>query len=385
MESLIEEYRERLNEKLIEDLKNNIPKGTSKKKMKEIFEKVTEEFETSMIDSGEAVGLIAAESIGEPGTQMTLNTFHFAGVSEMNVTTGLPRLIEILDARIKIKTPMMHVYLKKPYSEGKDIKNIALSIKETSVEEVSKEISVDVANQNIEIVLDEDMMGKIGIDIKSVEKQIAKSSKQKTSAKDGIVTIICEGKDVNIKYLYDLKENIKSSYVGGLKGISQVLPVKRDGEYIIVTGGSNLKGVADLEFVDMTRTVTNDVFEVSKMFGIEASRSVIVREVLGVLENQGLDIDARHIMLVADVMCASGSVRGITRYGVVNEKTSVLSRASFETPIKHIISASVVGERDPLNSIVENVMVNQEVPIGTGMMRVAYKDEPVKKAKGEKQ
>ncbi len=72
-------------------------------------------------------------------------------------------------------------------------------------------------------------------------------------------------------------------------------------------------------------------------------------------------------MLVADTMCISGKLNGITRYGVVREKSSVLARASFETPIKHIVNASLVGEVDDLNSVVENVMLNQAVPVGTGL------------------
>ena len=109
------------------------------------------------------------------------------------------------------------------------------------------------------------------------------------------------------------------------------------------------------------------IFEIANILGIEAARQAIINEVLKVIEAQGLNVDVRHIMLVADTMCANGEVNGITRYGVVSEKASVLARASFETPIKHIINAALVGEVDQLNSVVENVMLNQPVPIGTGL------------------
>ena len=72
-------------------------------------------------------------------------------------------------------------------------------------------------------------------------------------------------------------------------------------------------------------------------------------------------------MLVADLMVANGTVKGITRYGVVSEKASVLARASFETPLKHLFNAALEGEVDNLTSVVENVMINQPVPIGTGL------------------
>ena len=87
-----------------------------------------------------------------------------------------------------------------------------------------------------------------------------------------------------------------------------------------------------------------------------------------------MNIDIRHIMLVADTMTAGGEVKGITRYGVVSEKASVLARASFETPIKHLINAAISGEEDPLSSVVENVMLNQPVPLGTGMTKLLMKE-----------
>jgi DNA-directed RNA polymerase subunit A" len=156
-------------------------------------------------------------------------------------------------------------------------------------------------------------------------------------------------------------------YVSGIKGITQVLPVKRDDEFVVVTAGTNLKDVLKYEGVDTFNTITNDFYEIEKLFGIEAARQAIINEMERVVESQGLDVDIRHIMLVADIMTVGGQVKGVTRYGVVSEKSSVLARASFETPIKHLINAALVGEDDKLTSIVENVMLNQPIPVGTGL------------------
>ena len=156
-------------------------------------------------------------------------------------------------------------------------------------------------------------------------------------------------------------------FVQGIKGVTQVLPVKRGEEFIIVTAGSNLKKILEKDYVDPVRTTSNDIFEIYSVLGIEASRQAVVDEVFKVIEAQGLNVDVRHILLVADTMSSSGEVKGITRYGVVSEKASVLARASFETPIRHIINASLRGEVDKLNSVVENVMLNQAIPIGTGL------------------
>ena len=111
------------------------------------------------------------------------------------------------------------------------------------------------------------------------------------------------------------------------------------------------------------------------MLGIEAAREAIIGEIFKVIESQGLNIDRRHIMLVADMMCATGSVKGITRYGIVSEKSSVLARASFETPLKHIIEAALAGEEDKLLSVVENVMLNQPVPVGTRLPELIYESK----------
>jgi len=122
-----------------------------------------------------------------------------------------------------------------------------------------------------------------------------------------------------------------------------------------------------IDEVDETRTTTNDVFEVLNVLGVEAARQIIINEASKVIQDQGLDVDIRHIMLVADVMTNTGDVKGITRGGITGEKKSVLARASFETPMKHIVNASLIGEDDELNSVIENVMLNQPVPVGTGL------------------
>jgi DNA-directed RNA polymerase subunit A" len=314
---------------------------------------------------------------------MTLNTFHFAGVSEMNVTTGLPRLIEILDGRAEISTKMMEVYLKKPYSEGKDIKLIAESIKETKLKEYIKEISIDIAETKMRIEFNQAVLKERKMNAAKIVKQLGKIKDFDMKLdKDESLKIRASGDDA-LSMIYKLKEKIKDVYIHGVKGITQVLPVKRGDEFIVVTAGSNLKDVLKLEFVDVKRTTTNNIIEVEKIFGIEAAREAIIVEMTKVLKNQGIALDARHVLLVSDAMTMSGSVLGVSRYGIVKEKPSVLARASFETPIKHIMNASMSGESDPLNSVIENVMINQVVPIGTGLPVLITKTAVKKKGEAK--
>jgi DNA-directed RNA polymerase subunit A" len=374
MENIISEYEGKLPKKLIDEFKEFMPKGTSQAKVKSIMERAVKEYEEIKVNPGEAVGVISAESIGEPGTQMTLNTFHFAGVAEMNVTLGLPRIIEILDGRKEIGTPTMEIYLKAPYSKGKDIKQFALQVRETKLGEVALEFAISLADSEIEVKLDHEKMKTLGLTASQIVAKVSKPLKgfNVKDNKDSIV-LRSRSKEESLNEIYKAKESIKDIHLKGIKGISQVLPVKRGDEYIIITSGSNMPEVLQLEGVDAFRTTTNNIFEIEKVMGIEAARQAIIDEVFKVIENQGLNVDVRHIMLVADIMCFSSTIKGITRYGVVSEKSSVLARASFETPIKHIISAALIGEVDNLDSVVENVMLNQPVPVGTGVPKLMSK------------
>ncbi|HII17635.1 TPA: DNA-directed RNA polymerase subunit A'' [Candidatus Woesearchaeota archaeon] len=373
MVTIQKEYLNALPKKVIDDLKKELPKDISEKKLQKILDECVATYESMKVDPGESVGLVSAESIGEPGTQMTLNTFHFAGVAEMNVTTGLPRIIEILDGRKEISTPMMDIYLAEPYSKGEDIKKIALQIKETKLKDVASEIFINIADSAIEITLDRSAMKAAGITDAHITKALSGAKAVAAKLSGDALNVKAKSKDLSINDLYKLKEKVRVVHLSGVKGISQVLPVKRDDEYIIITAGSNLMDVLGLPYVNPKKTVTNNIHEVSEVLGIEAARQATINEVFKVIESQGLNVDIRHIMLVVDTMTASGEIKGITRYGVVSEKASVLARASFETPIKHVLNAALIGERDELASVVENVMLNQPIPAGTGLPQLMVK------------
>jgi len=363
---------------LIDKVKKGLPEKVNKAKVKKILEMVYKEYTDSLIEAGESVGIIAAESIGEPGTQMTLNTKLFSGVAELNVTMGLPRIIEVLDNRKTLSTPMMEIYLKKSYTNIEELRKLATSIKETTFESIIDEITLSVAESTIDMSILKDRVEDFGLDLtklKAILEKNLKTCQIKYDKGTETYTIISKAKDESLNEIYKRKEKIKNIIISGVKGIKQVLPVRRGNEFIIVTAGSNFKDILKLDFVDTNRSNTNNIQEIYKVFGVEAARQAIINEVFKVLDSQGLDIDIRHIMLVADMMSMAGDVRGITRYGVVRDKSSVLARASFETPIKHIMAAALVGETDMLRSVVENVMLNQPVPIGTGLPGLKTKIE----------
>jgi len=338
-------------------------------KLKNIVEKALEEYKKNRIDPTEACGMISAQSIGEPGTQMTMRTFHYAGVAEINVTLGLPRLIEIVDARSTPSTPMMNIYLRDEYRINPDLaKEIANKIEITRLTDVA-DIEMDLVNITIAIKPNKMTMQKKSITIDDLLERV--QSVRKLSAKIEKDTIKVMLDEPGYKVLQNTNEMLKNLKIKGIDGIKRVIIRKEPNEgYVIYSEGSNLKEVLDIEGVDPYRTTTNDIHAIARELGIEAARNTIIQEAYSTLSEQGLNVDMRHIMLVADVMTADGTVRAIGRHGVSGEKSSVLSRAAFEITVNHLLLASQRGESDKLNGVAENIIVGQPVNLGTGAIEL---------------
>lgn len=316
------------------------------------------------VESGEAIGVVTAQSFGEPSTQMALNVFHFAGVQEMQITMGLPRLIEIFDARKKPTSPKMEIYLKKEYNDEKNARIFAEKIKEVTLKEISSEINLDFSEKKIEIKIDNNALKKLHITLKTIIERLEKSEFKVKEKGD---SIILNASEFEFREIYKLKEKLKETKISGIKGIKQVLIVKKDKDYCVITLGTNMKEMFKLKEVNSDRTISNDLYEVAEILGIEAGRQLIINEIKNVINTQGLDIDIRHLKLVADAMCNSGNVKGFTRMGIIAQKASILARATFETPVKQFVTATMKGSKDKLNSVVENIILNQPVPVGTGL------------------
>ncbi len=316
------------------------------------------------VASGEAIGVVTAQSFGEASTQMVLNTFHAAGVAEMQVTQGLPRIIEILDARKLPKTPAMVIYLDKDHNNEKDARVVAEKIKEVKLKEIVSEIGIDFGSKKIKIGVDNASLKLAHITLDKAVEVLNDKGFDAKKLSDGI-TLDMSKED--FKMIYKTKEKIKEVILTGVKKISQVLVVKRDRDYVILTAGSNLKDLLKFKGIDADRIITNDIYEVSDVLGIEAARQLVINEINGVIVSQGLAIDGKHAMLVADTMTGSGAVKGITRMGIIGDKSSILARAAFETPDKQFVQATKTGRKDKLASVIENVILNQPVPVGTGL------------------
>src|SRR2546427_1819313 len=263
----------------------------SKKRLQEVLQRICEKFDLHAIDANESAGIVSAQSIGEPGTQMTMRTFHYAGVAEMNVTLGLPRLIEIVDARRVPSTPIMELYVKSGHTDLERMRKIATEIEMTSLEDIAS-IETDLVNMRVLAYPDDHRMKSRGVTWSELEEKLKKLG------------------------------------------------------------------------------------EIQEVLGIGAAPTAMVNEAYNTLQEQGLTVDVRHIMLVSDMMTNDGDVKAIGRHGISGRKSSVLARAAFEITAHHLLRAAITGEVDYLDGVAENVIVGQPVTLGTGAVNLIYKPPP---------
>lgn len=380
IEEKLKDVENKLTPILVDELKQALSRAKlNKEAVDQTINLTVKHYKGALVEPGEAVGIVAAQSIGEPGTQMTLRTFHYAGVREQNVTLGLPRLIEIVDARRIPSTPIMTIYLDKNCQKSKEkATEIARNMIYTTAEDIAKAVYDDPKNEEIVVDFDDALMDGRGISVDELKDAVQLPS----------CTVRTRGKKVYLKPKKPedrkkIMDKVASLHIKGMSGIKRVLVAEEKGEWVIRTDGSNLSKVLEMVGVEPTRTSTNHIHEVAKTLGIEAARNSLIKEAVGVLEEQGLDVDIRHIMLVADIMTNTGEVQQIGRHGISGTKSSVLARAAFEITVPNIVDAAIKGKADPLRGVTENVIVGQSIPIGTGLVNLFMSALTEKQEKSE--
>ncbi len=336
-----------------------------------ILNEVVRRYKYSLVEPGEAVGVVAAQSMGEPSTQMTMRTFHYAGVAELNVTLGLPRIIEIVDARKIPSTPTMTIYLEEKYAGEKDkAKEIAKHIETVTVGDIVEKTEIDLIDSRVTLILDKYALKRRELKAKEIAANLASLKVEPEVDKNKIYLKLSSP---SLKDLRKLANKARDIYLRGIKGVQRVVMRRETEGYVIYTEGSNLKDVLKIKGVDIRRTKTNDILEIEKVLGIEAARNAIINEILDTLDEQGLQVDVRHLMVIAGMVTLDGTVKSIGRHGVSGEKASVLARAAFEITVDHLLMAGIKGEVEALSGIVENVIVGRPVKLGTGMVELTMK------------
>ncbi|RDW87589.1 putative DNA-directed RNA polymerase II largest chain [Coleophoma crateriformis] len=404
-----------------------------------ILGEVESRFTRALVNPGEMVGVLAAQSIGEPATQMTLNTFHFAGVSSKNVTLGVPRLKEILNVATNIKTPSMVVYQEGASAGQETAKLLRSAVEHTNLHSVTAATEIyhdpDITTTTIEndvdmvdsyflipeeghdspdnqsrwllrLILDRQKMLDKGLKVEDVAMKIKENYPKDlavifsdNNAEEMVIRIRMIKQSDN-KYEDDeIEEDImlkrleahilNTLTLRGVPGIDRaflnketklittpeggLLASKNDPrcqEWYLDTSGTALAQVLTVPGVDTTRTYSNHFIQVFEVFGIEATRSALMRELTQVLAFDGSYVNHRHLALLVDVMTSRGHLMAITRHGINRADTGALMRCSFEETVEILLEAAAVGELDDCRGISENVMLGQLAPMGTGELEV---------------
>nr|CAB3265029.1 DNA-directed RNA polymerase III subunit RPC1-like [Phallusia mammillata] len=356
--------------------------------LKEFVRISSSKYMKARLEPGTAVGALCAQSIGEPGTQMTLKTFHFAGVASMNITLGVPRIKEIINASKNISTPIITAHLQN--DKDQDMARVAKGrIEKTTLGEICSLMEEVYQPDDCYILLKLDLQRcrllKIEVNAETVRYNLCTS---RLPIKPNQVTI--QGKDIitihpaasTKQSLYHiiqlLKEAIPKVIVQGLQEVSRaVIHVYESGagaeKYKLLVEGNDLRGVMATTGVVGERTTSNNTIEVEKCLGIEAARQTIINEVEYTMVNHGMSIDRRHLMLLADLMTYKGEVLGITRFGLAKMKESVLMLASFEKTADHLFDAAYYGQTDVITGVSECIIMGIPMNIGSGIFKLLHK------------
>ena len=454
-----------------------VVKRFNKKALTVLLETITLMYKRAIVAPGEMVGMIAAQSIGEPTTQLTLNTFHSAGVaSKSNVTRGVPRIEEILSLSENTKNPSLTIYMKREEETDKEIvrdkiPNVEITILKEIVESI--EICFDPDDMNTLIEQDKAVMAQYFEFEQMVDECMSSAQPEGGAAAESPATpsaaggggggaaaagenappsdkskwvirmtldkesmldrkismddvhfalknmydkeVTCMYADYNadnlvfrirlnnvitnskkkisalsldqsdqIYILKNFQDNMLNNVVlRGIKGLSRVLLrkitdslVKVDSTYIkketwvLDTTGTNLLTALSLDYIDVTRTISNDIQEIYNVLGIEAARVAIYNELSEVLEFDNTYINYHHLIMLADRMTASANMVSIFRHGINNDDIGPIAKASFEETPEMFLKAARHAELDEMRGVSANVMCGQEGYFGTSCFKV---------------
>uniref|UniRef100_A0A8C2EG25 DNA-directed RNA polymerase subunit n=1 Tax=Cyprinus carpio TaxID=7962 RepID=A0A8C2EG25_CYPCA len=354
--------------------------------LEKFLETCRDKYMRAQMEPGSAVGALCAQSIGEPGTQMTLKTFHFAGVASMNITLGVPRIKEIINASKNISTPIISANLDT--DDDPDFARLVKGrIEKTLLGEISEYIEEVFLPDDcfilVKLSLERIRLLRLEVNAETVRYSICTS---KLRVKPGDIAV--HGEAV---VCVTPRENSKSSMYYVLQSLKQLLPKvvvqgipevaravihidEQSGKqkFKLLVEGDNLRAVMATHGVNGNRTTSNNTYEVERTLGIEAARSTIINEIQYTMVNHGMSIDRRHVMLLADLMSYKGEILGITRFGLAKMKESVLMLASFEKTADHLFDAAYFGQKDSVCGVSECIIMGIPMNIGTGLFKLLH-------------
>ncbi|XP_075697917.1 DNA-directed RNA polymerase III subunit RPC1 isoform X1 [Rhinoderma darwinii] len=355
--------------------------------LEKFLETCRDKYMRAQMEPGSAVGALCAQSIGEPGTQMTLKTFHFAGVASMNITLGVPRIKEIINASKNISTPIITANMDRDY-DSDFARLVKGRIEKTLLGEISEYIEEvflpDDCFLLVKLSLERIRLLRLEVNAETVRYSICMSKlrvKPKDIAVHGEAVLCVTPRENNKSSMYyvlqTLKEELPKVVVQGIPEVSRaVIHIDEQSgkeKYKLLVEGDNLRSVMATHGVKGSRTTSNNTYEVEKTIGIEAARSTIINEIQYTMVNHGMSIDRRHVMLLGDLMTYKGEVLGITRFGLAKMKESVLMLASFEKTADHLFDAAYFGQKDSVCGVSECIIMGIPMNIGTGLFKLLHR------------
>ncbi|KAI3995273.1 hypothetical protein MKX01_032075 [Papaver californicum] len=369
--------------------------GITLQQLQVFLETCISRYHLKRIEAGSAIGAIGAQSIGEPGTQMTLKTFHFAGVASMNVTLGVPRIKEIIDGAKNISTPIITAALECK-DDAKSARIVQGCIEKTVLGEIAESMKIVFTSRQacILVTLDVELIqrSQLKISAHSVQQSILRHPKTKLKLQH--IEVLDDRKlrihapvDDRTKIHFELhllKSMLPKVIVMGIPTVERAIINKlkdkcgkKTGEHNLLVEGTNLRAVMGTLGVDGCNTTSNHIIEVQETLGIEAARKCIIDEINYTMKGHGMTIDIRHMMLLGDLMTSKGEVLGITRFGIQKMKESVLMLASFEKTADHLFNASVNGREDKIEGVSECIIMGIPMQLGTGILKIRQRLEHI--------
>ena len=365
---------------------------------------IERQFYKTKIQSGEAVGIITAQSIGERQTQSTLNSFHHAGISMKTMITGVPRFSELMNATKDPKAESCTVFFKKKFDTlshlRKDINHTLIDLKLENIIYPEYDIHIDESGEDdwydlynilypsnlekydnfVRFRINTKILWEYNLSVSTISKKIENEYEDVSAVFSppelGILDVYFNlqeiktslTQDSSINHVEDIIPAILSIKISdGISGISAIFPTKKKGEWIVETEGSNLCMLMSHDLVDPDRTVSNNMWEIYNTLGIEATRNFLIEEFSDVVSSDGTYVNDCHIKLLVDIMTFNGSITSISRYGLKKEKCGPLAKASFEESLEIFTKAGLYGEIERLEGVSSSVMLGKFTKAGTGV------------------
>lgn len=396
-----------------EDLESTF--GLRRSDVREFLRHVQAKVRKATVEPGTAVGAISAQSIGEPGTQMTLKTFHFAGVASMNITLGVPRLKEIINASSKISTPIttaplvsdremtaarivkgrvqrtllgeISLYVKEVYRSGDAY--IAVRLDRNVIDAFQLDVDlVEVATRIVQHSFSKIKVTANDIVLIRPDKLRIRPHRKADSSKRGVENILrLKTKEARKKemesrpyfLLQTLKHQLPNVPVCGINTVTRAViseSEKEKGSYHLGIESDDIGSIMVVPGVDGTNVTCNHIMAVEKTLGIESARQAILAQIAFTMDGHGLSVADHHLKLLADCMTSSGTVLGITRFGIQKMRTSTLMLASFEMTLDHLFDAAIHSREDEISGVSERIIMGVPIPLGTGLFRLLRKSNP---------